>query len=134
MDHAKQQHEKLPAIIDAAEFRTDGFRPAGHQENARAEQHRKYAQEFLINKNVCKKPGAKIKRICATHEQRVGVGREGHSERVNVHDQDAEDRHTTKYVEAADTVGAGHGRRSGRCVRRVAHNGLWVLFASSTFE
>ncbi len=91
VDRAKQHHEKLPAIVDAAEFRTDSFRPAGHQDDARAEQHREYAQEFLMNKNVCKKPGAKIERVCATHEQWVGVGRERHRERVNVHDQDAED-------------------------------------------
>ena len=66
------------------------FGAAGENHHACAKQHGKNAHEFGVGDDVAQPPGQIVDTIQITKGAGVTIGCKGHGERLNVHDQDAQ--------------------------------------------
>jgi hypothetical protein len=72
---------------------------AGHQENARAEQHGKNAHEFQVGKELARKPHGIIRSVQIAVDGRIYVCGADHRKRLDIHVQNAQQSESAKRVD-----------------------------------
>ena len=127
MEQPDDQQPSHPAVV-----RPPGVAarlgPPRHQDDARTEEHREDRHELLVGEHPAGHPDVEVRPFEVAVGGRVEVRRLGHRERLDVHEEDAEQRDAAQDVDGVDARGPGHGP-GVRTVRGSGHAALTVAAA-----
>ena len=89
--------------------------PARHQDDAGAEEHREDRHELLVGEHPAGQPDPEVRPFEVAVGGRVEVSRLGHRERLDVHDEDAEQGEAPQDVDRVDARALRDGPGVGAC-------------------
>ena len=122
----EQPDDQQPAhapVVHPAGAAAARLGPPRHQDDARAEQHREDRHELLVGEHSPRQPDVEVRAFEVAVGGGVEVGRLGHRERLDVHDEDAEQGEPAQDVDRDDARGLGDGSGVGP-VRGAGHVAL----------
>src|SRR5688572_2925989 len=118
MRQSERQQPEHPAVMDQRRPPAALRNPRGHEQHARPKEQREHRHELRIREHVVDGPDGEVAGRWLPEGRGVEIGREGHGERLNIQDQDAEhgdaadDVHRLVAIGFLDRRNGGlHGRR-----------------------
>ena len=108
MEQADDQQPSHPAVVHLPGVAAR-IGPPRHQDDARAEEHREDRHELLVGEHPAGHPDVEVCSFEVAVGGRVEVRRLGHRKRLDVHEENAEQRDAAQDVNRVDARGLGNG-------------------------